>query len=75
MIDSDEIETLINGVVVKNGLITTDIKIANGEKVMNNIVITTRQQYDLPEDSVVYCYFNQLYKLDPQTFQMWLNVR
>lgn len=75
MIDSGEPETSINGVVIKNGLIATDVKTANGEILMRGIVVTTRQQYDLPEDAVVYCCFNQLYKLDPRTFRMWLDVR
>lgn len=38
------------------------------------IVVTTRSQYGLPEDSIVYCNFNQLYKIDPPTLQMWANV-
>jgi len=31
-------------------------------------------QYSLPEDSVVYCNFNQLYKIDPQTLEMWIEI-
>ena len=38
-------------------------------------MVTTRSQYGLPEDSIVYCNFNQLYKIDPPTLQMWANVR
>lgn len=38
------------------------------------IVVTTRSQYGLPEDAIVYCNFNQLYKIDPPTLQMWANV-
>ena len=37
-------------------------------------MVTTRSQYGLPEDSIVYCNFNQLYKIDPPTLQMWANV-
>lgn len=38
------------------------------------IIVTTRSQYGLPEDAIVYCNFNQLYKIDPSTLQMWANV-
>lgn len=41
---------------------------------LRTIVVTTRSQYGLPEDSIVYCNFNQLYKIDPPTLQMWANV-
>lgn len=50
-------------------------KAATGEEVPRTIVVTTRSQYGLPEDSIVYCNFNQLYKIDPPTLQMWANVR
>lgn len=50
-------------------------KAATGEEVLRTIVVTTRSQYGLPEDSIVYCNFNQLYKIDPPTLQMWANVR
>lgn len=41
---------------------------------LRTVVVTTRSQYGLPEDSIVYCNFNQLYKIDPPTLQMWANV-
>lgn len=76
MIASGQIQTSVNGVVVQNGLATnqTNNKAATGEEVPQTIVITTRQQYGLPDDAVVYCNFNQLYKIDPHTLQMWVNV-
>ena len=37
-------------------------------------MVTTRAQYELPEDAVVYCNFNQLYKIDPKTLDMWVNI-
>ena len=37
-------------------------------------MVTTRAQYNLPEDAVVYCNFNQLYKIDPATLEMWVNI-
>lgn len=49
-------------------------KAATGEEVPRTIVVTTRSQYGLPEDAIVYCNFNQLYKIDPPTLQMWANV-
>jgi predicted O-linked N-acetylglucosamine transferase (SPINDLY family) len=33
-----------------------------------------RSQFDLPEKGFVYCSFNQPYKVDAQTFGMWLNI-
>lgn len=49
-------------------------KAATGEEVPRTICVTTRSQYGLPEDAIVYCNFNQLYKIDPPTLQMWANV-
>lgn len=76
MIASGQIQTSVNGVVLQNGLATnqTNNKAATGEEVPQSIVITTRQQYGLPEDAVVYCNFNQLYKIDPLTLQMWVHI-
>ena len=37
-------------------------------------MVCSRQQYGLPEDAVVYCNFNQLYKIDPSCLDMWLNI-
>ncbi|XP_024084050.1 UDP-N-acetylglucosamine--peptide N-acetylglucosaminyltransferase 110 kDa subunit isoform X2 [Cimex lectularius] len=76
MIASGQIQTSLNGVVVQNGLATnqTNNKAATGEEVPQSIVITTRQQYGLPDEAVVYCNFNQLYKIDPVTLQMWVNI-
>merc|ERR1712210_183014 len=35
---------------------------------------TSRRQYGLPDDAIVYCNFNQLYKLDPNTMSAWCNI-
>ncbi|KAG7211535.1 hypothetical protein KM043_010796 [Ampulex compressa] len=76
MIASGQCQMSVNGVVVQNGMTTTQVnnKTATGEEVPQNIVITTRQQYGLPEDAVVYCNFNQLYKIDPLTLHMWAHI-
>ncbi|KAJ8943173.1 hypothetical protein NQ318_008037, partial [Aromia moschata] len=76
MIASGQVQTSLNGVMVQNGLATTQTnnKAATGEEVPQNIVITTRQQYGLPDDAVVYCNFNQLYKIDPITLHMWVTI-
>lgn len=34
----------------------------------------TRQMYNLPEENIVYCNFNQLYKIDPSTLRMWVTI-
>lgn len=45
-----------------------------GEEAPKAIVVTTRQQYGLPEDAIVFCNFNQLYKIDPRTLRAWVTV-
>lgn len=55
-------------------LLQTNNKCATGEEIPENIIISARCQYGLPEDVLVYCNFNQLYKIDPETLQMWLDI-
>jgi len=76
MIGSGLIAASVSGVPVQNGLTTlnTHIKGATGEEVPNTILVTSRQQYGLPEDAIVFCNFNQLYKIDPPTLDMWCNI-
>lgn len=76
MIASGQVQTSVNGVMVQNGLATTQTnnKAATGEEVPQNIVITTRQQYGLPDNAIIYCNFNQLYKIDPLTLQSWVTI-
>ena len=76
MISSGQLQTSVNGIVVQNGLATNQLnnKAATGEEAPNTIVVTSRQQYNLPQDAVVYCNFNQLYKIDPETFKSWCNI-
>ena len=52
----------------------TNNKAATGEEIPQNIIISARSQYGLPDDAVVYCNFNQLYKIDPQTLHMWIEI-
>lgn len=49
-------------------------RIASGEEIYNNIILTSRKQYGLPEDAVVFCNFNQLYKTNPQIVETWVNI-
>jgi len=76
MIRSGLVQTTVNGLVIQNGLANTQAnnKAATGEEVPQSILITSRQQYGLPDDAVVFCNFNQLYKIDPPTLQSWVNV-
>merc|ERR1719415_281219 len=68
-------QTSLNGVSIQNGLATqNNVKAATGEEVPEQIMVTTRQQYGLPDDAVVFCNFNQLYKIDPSTLKMWVNI-
>lgn len=76
MIQNGQVQTSVNGITIQNGLTTNllSAKAATGEEVPEQIMVTTRKQYGLPEDAVVYCNFNQLYKIDPATLKMWVNI-
>jgi protein O-GlcNAc transferase len=76
MVRAGQSHAQVNGVLVQNGLTTnqTNNKAATGEEVPSNIMVTTRQQYGLPEDGLVYCNFNQLYKIDPATLESWVKI-
>ena len=75
MVQSGLLQTSLNGVVVQNGLqANANNKAATGEEVPRTIVVTTRGQYGLPDDAIVYCNFNQLYKIDPQCLHAWVNI-
>ena len=39
-----------------------------------DLPLTSRAQYGLPEGAVVFCNFNQLYKIDPVTFENWASI-
>ena len=39
-----------------------------------DLPLTTRSQYGLPDNAIVYCNFNQLYKIDPSTLESWVNI-
>lgn len=75
MVQSGLLQTSLNGVVVQNGVqANANNKASTGEEVPKSIVVTTRGQYGLPDDAIVYCNFNQLYKIDPPTLQTWVNI-
>nr|VZI45789.1 unnamed protein product [Spirometra erinaceieuropaei] len=66
----------MGGVILQNGLTTqqTQSRASAGEEIPSNIIITSRQHYGLPDDAVVFCNFNQLYKIDPSTMRMWVEI-
>jgi protein O-GlcNAc transferase len=75
MVQTGQLQTSLNGVVVQNGLqANANNKAATGEEVPRAIVVTTRGQYGLPDEAIVYCNFNQLYKIDPPTLFSWVNI-
>lgn len=39
-----------------------------------DLPLTVRSQYGLPEKVVVFCNFNQLYKIDPETLENWVTI-
>ena len=47
---------------------------ATSPKVPADLPLTTRAQYGLPDNTIVYCNFNQLYKIDPATLKSWVNI-
>nr|AAB63465.1 O-linked GlcNAc transferase [Caenorhabditis elegans] len=61
---------------VQNGLGQSQMhhKAATGEEIPNSVLLTSRAQYQLPDDAIVFCNFNQLYKIDPSTLDMWIKI-
>jgi len=55
-------------------LFQTNNKSATGEEIPTPLILSCRLQYGLPDDGIVYCNFNQLYKIDPNTLEMWVNI-
>ena len=49
-------------------------KAATGEEIPQTLILSSRSQYGLPDNAVIYCNFNQLYKIDPATLTMWVNI-
>lgn len=39
-----------------------------------DLPLTIRSQYGLPEKALVFCNFNQLYKIDPETLESWVTI-
>jgi len=76
MVQTTQAHASINGILVQNGLTQnqSNNKTATGEETPQNVQVSMRSQYGLPEDAVVYCNFNQLYKIDPMTLEMWVNI-
>ncbi|KAL7671437.1 hypothetical protein ACOME3_006335 [Neoechinorhynchus agilis] len=56
------------------GLLPHQHKEAAGELIPNNALLTCRSQYGLPENAIVFCNFNQLYKIDPKCMNAWCNI-
>nr|XP_034839789.1 UDP-N-acetylglucosamine--peptide N-acetylglucosaminyltransferase 110 kDa subunit-like isoform X3 [Maniola hyperantus] len=69
-------QVYINNILVDNGVCLNhrNKKISSGEEVYDNIIFTSRRQYGLPEDAIVFCNFNQLYKMDPVMMAVWVNI-
>ncbi|CAK5116305.1 unnamed protein product [Meloidogyne enterolobii] len=76
MIGNGLIAANVSGVPIQNGLTTlnTHVKAATGEEIPQTILVTSRQQYGLPDDAIIFCNFNQLYKIDPPTLEMWCEI-
>ena len=76
MVSSNQMYVTVNGVQLRNGVLDnpSNILMATGEEVPQDIVVTTRQQYGLPDDAIVFCNFQQLFKINPTIFKTWTNV-
>ena len=48
-------------------------QINDQDKIISDAPVT-RKMFDIPEDSFVFCSFNQSYKIDPQIFSTWLDI-
>jgi protein O-GlcNAc transferase len=76
MVSSKQMYAIVNGVQLRNGVLfnPSHKKTATGEEVPQDIVVTTRQQYELPDNAIVFCNFQQLFKINPTIFKTWMNV-
>merc|ERR1711963_433279 len=76
LVASSQAQIQVNNMIIQNGLTTnqTNNKSATGEEIPRCIILSSRQQYGLPDEVVVYCNFNQLYKIDPDTLEMWCEI-
>lgn len=76
MVTKGEQCVTVGGVRIVNGLLVSSFEqqASQGECQVVNAVLTTRKQYGIPDDAIVYCNFNQLYKLDPVTMASWCNI-
>ncbi|CAH0577977.1 unnamed protein product [Chrysodeixis includens] len=74
--DPKHFQVIVDGTCIQNGLSVNscDKKVAAAEAINKSIVLTSRKQYGLSENSVVFCNFNQLYKTDPSILEMWVNI-
>ncbi|CAK9291764.1 unnamed protein product [Gordionus sp. m RMFG-2023] len=77
MLSTTQSQTSLNGIIMHNGVTTNQVvnnKVASGEEIPQHLILSTRQQYGLPENAVIFCNFNQLYKIDPGIFRCWCNI-
>lgn len=70
------LKVLVDGVTIQNGLSINffNKKVATAEEIVESIILTSRKQYGLPDEAIVFCNFNQLYKMDPSAMEMWVNI-
>nr|AKA09672.1 cytoplasmic O-GlcNAc transferase [Trichoplax adhaerens] len=85
---SSHINTSTN--LISNGTLGSNAVIPNGGPIINGngdsvpngpgvnvpsgMVLTTRAQYGLPSKAIIYCNFNQLYKIDPKILETWVRI-
>ena len=76
MVRLGQFKTRFNGIEVRNGAFFHSLEkgILPEAEAPKDFVVTTRQQYGLPHDAIVYCNFQQLYKINPTILKVWVNV-
>ncbi|ORX60020.1 hypothetical protein BCR36DRAFT_49846 [Piromyces finnis] len=65
---------LISGDLLEEDYLTLDEKIRWRREQLKRIKMRHELFPNLKEDTIIYANFNQLYKIDPQIFETWLNI-
>ena len=62
-----------NIISLPHSYFVTDLK-QSSRDLLEGKDMPTRAKYGLPEDKFVYCNFNQLFKIDPLIFDVWMRI-
>ncbi|XP_050434786.1 UDP-N-acetylglucosamine--peptide N-acetylglucosaminyltransferase 110 kDa subunit-like [Adelges cooleyi] len=84
-VKTDKVHTTHNAIEnfnINNSSLTRGLPLKNTTRTVYSFKILSdlsiqcycRQQFNLPEGVVVFCNFSQLYKIDPDTWEMWMTI-